>query len=86
MCEVIEQKEKDEDEVKLINARLEEKENEVQQLSLQKVDIINHLDVENQEIINLRTKNVRLQNDLNNEKKTNERILNSQQSMNQLIE
>ena len=55
MCEVIEWKDKIEDEIKLINARLEEKENEVQQLSLQQVDIISQLEVANQEVFNLRT-------------------------------
>ena len=78
MYEVIEQKDKAKDEVKLINARLEEKENKVQQLSLQQVDIINQLDVANQEVVNWRTKNVRLQNHPNTQKETNKRMLNSQ--------
>ena len=86
MCEVMEKNNKAEDDMRLLSARLEEKENEVKQLSLQQVDIINQLDVADQEFVNLRTKNFRLQNDLNIEKKTNERMLNSQKNMNRLIE
>ena len=41
MCEVMEQKNKVEVDMRLLSARLEEKENEVQHLSLQQVDIIN---------------------------------------------
>ena len=36
--------------------------------------------------MNLRLENERLQNDLNTEKKTNERMLKSQESMNELNE
>ena len=82
----MEQKNITKDDMRLLSARLEEKENEVQQLSLQQVDIINQLDVANQEVINLRTENVRLQNNLNTKKKTKERMLNSQERMNLLIQ
>ena len=65
---------------------IEEKENEIKQLSLQQEYFIDQLNDANQELINLRTENERLQNDLNIEKKTNERMMKSHESMNQLNE
>lgn len=46
--------------------------------------MINWLDGANQEVINLRIENDRLKNDLREEKETNERLMRSQESMNQL--
>ena len=48
--------------------------------------MINQLNGANQEVINLRIENERLQNDLNIEKKTNEIMMKSQENMNQLTE
>ena len=47
---------------------------------------IDQLTNANEELMNLRSKNERLQNDLNIEKKKNERMLKSQTKMNQLNE
>lgn len=63
---------------------IEENDNEINQLSLQQTYLIDQLNDTNQELINLRTKNERLQNDLSIEKKTNERMMKSHESMNQL--
>ena len=60
--------------------------NEIQHLSLQKTDFINQLTNANEEIMNLRYENERLQNDLNFERKINERMMKSQIDMNQLNE
>ena len=48
--------------------------------------MINQLNDANQEVFNLRTKSERLHNYHNTKKKTNERTVKSQESMNQLIE
>ena len=69
-----------------IKEELEGKKNEIHHLSLQLVDFIDQLTNASEEIMNLRSKNERLQNDLNTEKKTNERMMKSQVEMNQLNE
>ena len=69
-----------------IKEEIEGKDNEIQHLSLQQADFINQLTNRNEEIMNLRSKNERLQNDLNNEKQTNKRMMKSQEDMNQLNE
>ena len=56
---------------------IEEKNNEIQQLSLQQEDFINQLTNANEELMNLRSEKERLQNDLNIEKKTYERMMKS---------
>ena len=48
--------------------------------------MINQLNGANQEVINLRNENERLQNDLSVEKKTNERMMRSQERIIQLTE
>lgn len=48
--------------------------------------MINHLNSANQEVINLRTKNDRIKNDLRAKKETKERMMRSQENMNQLTE
>ena len=48
---------------------MEGKYNEIQHLSLQQTDFINQLTNANEEIMNLRSKNERLQNDLNTKRK-----------------
>lgn len=79
LCQVMEEKNKTKEE-------LEGKNNEIQHLSLQQVDFIDQLTNANEEIMNLRSKNERLQNDLNTKKKTDERMMKSQEDMNQLSE
>ena len=79
LCEVMEEKEKTKEEI-------EGKNNEIQHLSLQQTDFIDQLTNANEEIMNLRSENERLQNDLNTEKKTNERMMKSQAAMDQLSE
>ena len=63
---------------------MEGKDNEIQHLSLQQTDFINQLTNANEEIMNLRSENERLQNDLICERKINERMMKSQVDMNQL--
>ena len=79
LCEVLEEKEK-------VKEDLEGKSNEIQHLSLQQADFINQLTNENEEIMNLRSKNERLKNDLDNKRQTYERMMKSQADMNQLNE
>ena len=79
LCEVIEEKNK-------IKEEIEGKNNEIQHLFLQQEDFINQFHNTNEEIMNLRSENERLLNDLNTEKKTNERMMKSQEDMNQLNE
>ena len=74
------------EEKKNIREELEGNNNEIQHLSLQQEDFVNQLTYTNEEIMNLRSENQRLQNDLNIEKKTNERMMKSQAYMNQLNE
>ena len=62
ICEFMEEKDKAKEEI-------EGKNNEIQHLSLQQAYFINHLTNANEEIVNLRLENERLQNDLNIEKK-----------------
>ena len=69
-----------------IKEKIEGKNNEIQHLSLQQADFINHLTNANEEIMNLRSKNERLENDLNSKRKINERMMKSQEKMNQLNE
>ena len=69
-----------------IKEELEGKNNEIQHLSLQQEDFIDQLTNANEEIMNLRLENERLQNNLNTKKKTNERMMKSQGEMNQLNE
>ena len=57
---------------------LEGKNTEIQYLSLQQVIFIDQLTNANEEIMNLRSNNERLQNDLNTERKTNKRMMKSQ--------
>ena len=70
------------EEKKKTKVEMEGKDNEIQHLSLQNTDFINQLTNANEEIMNLRSKNERLQNDLNFEKKINERMMKSQENMN----
>ena len=65
---------------------MEGKYNEIQHISLQQIDFINQLTNANEEIMNLRSENERLHNDLNSERKINERVMKSQANMNQLNE
>ena len=62
---------------------IEGKNNEIQLLSIQQEDFINQLTNANEEIMNLRSENERLQNDLNTKKKTNEKMMKFQANMNQ---
>ena len=68
LCKIMEEKKK-------TNAELEGKDNEIQHLSLQQTDFINQLTNANEEIMNLRLENERLQNDLNSERQLNERMM-----------
>ena len=54
---------------------IEEKKNEIQNLSLQQVDFIDQLTNANEELMNLWLDNERLQNDLNTKKQTNQRTI-----------
>ena len=65
---------------------MEGKDNEIQNLSPQKNEFINQLTNTNEEIMNLRLENERLQNDLNSKRQLNERMMKSQADMNQLNE
>ena len=69
---------------RLLNNRLKEKDNEIHQLSVHQVDMINQLNSANQEVVNLRTYNDGLKNDQRAYKETNERMMRSQESMDQL--
>ena len=69
-----------------IKEEIEGKNNEIQHLSLQQTNFINQLTNANEEIMNLRSENQGLQNDLNTKKQTNESIMKSQEYMNQLNE
>ena len=69
-----------------IKEEIEGKKNEIHHLSLQQVDFINQLTNANEEIMNLRSENERLLNDLNTEKQTNERMMKSQADLNRLNE
>ena len=53
---------------------IEGKNNEIQQLSLQQVDFIDHLTNASKDIMNQRLENERLQNYLNTKKKTNTNV------------
>ena len=55
MCEIMEQKDKANEEKRLLPKKIEEKNNEIYGLSIQQVDLIDQLNDENQELINLRT-------------------------------
>ena len=68
------------------NEEIEKKTNAFQHLSLQQSYFINQLNNENEELINLRLENERLQNDLNTKKKANLRMLKCQENMNQMNE
>ena len=61
-----------------IKEEMEGKENEIQHLSLQQSDFTNQLTNANEEIMNLRSENERLQNDLNSKRQINERMMKSQ--------
>ena len=65
---------------------IEGKNNEIQHISLQRENLIDQITNTNKKIMNLRSKNEILQNDLNIEKKTNDRMMKSQEDMNQLDE
>ena len=60
MCENIEQKDKANEEKRLLSEKIEEKNNEIYGLSIQQEDLIDYLSDANQELINLRTRNERL--------------------------
>ena len=60
-----------------IKEEIEGKNNEIQHLSLQQTDFIDQITNANEEIMNLRSENERLLNDLNTEKKNNERMMKS---------
>ena len=79
LCEVMEEKNK-------IKEEIEGKNNEIHYLSLQQVDLINYLTNANEEIMNLRSENEILQNNLDIDKQKNERLMKSQVDMNQLNE
>ena len=79
LCEIMEEKNETKE-------KLEGKDNEIQHLCLQRTDFINQLTNANEEIVNLRSENERLQNDLNFERQLNERMMKSQVDMNQLNE
>ena len=79
LCEVMEEKDK-------AKEKIEGKKNEIQHLSLQQEDFIYKITNENEEIMNLRLENERLQNDLNTKSQTNERMMKSQEDINQLKE
>ena len=72
MCEDMEQMDKAKEEKRQLTKKIEEKNNEIHQLSLQQEDTIDQLNDANQELINLRIENERLHNDPNIEKQTNE--------------
>ena len=55
---------------------IEQKNNEIQQLSLQQEDFIDQLSNANEEIMSLRSKNEKIRNDLNFERKINKRLRN----------
>ena len=55
---------------------MEGKDNEIQHLSLQQTEFINQLTNANEEIMNLRSENETLHNDLYPKRKTNEIIIN----------
>ena len=74
------------EEKKKIKEEIEGNNNKIQHLFLQQAGFINQLINANEEIINLRLENERLQNDLNIERKTNERMMKSQANINQLNE
>ena len=74
------------EEKKKTKEELKGKDNEIQYLSLQQNEFINQLTNANEEIMNLRFENERLQNDLNSKRQTNERMMKSQADMNQLNE
>ena len=82
MCENMEKKDKANEEKRLITEKIEEKDNEIHQLSLQQANLIDQLNDANQELINLRIENEIFHNDLSIEKKTNERMMKSHESMN----
>ena len=63
-----------------IKVEIEGIDNEIQHLSLQQTDFINQLTNANEEIMNLRFENERLQNDLNSERKINERLMKSKKT------
>ena len=63
---------------------MEGKDNEIKHLCLQQTNFINQLTNANEEIMNLRSKNERLQIDLNSKRQLNERMMKSQVGMNQL--
>ena len=74
------------EEKKKTKEEIDGKNNEIQHLSLQQADFINQLTNANEEIMNLRSENERLQNDLNTKRKTNKRMMKSQVDINQLNE
>ena len=65
-----------------IKEEMEGNNNEIQHLSLQQANFINQFTNANEEIMNIRSKNERLQNDLNIERQTNERMMKSQVDIN----
>ena len=65
---------------------LDGKNNEIQNQSLQLVDLIDQISNENDEIMSLRIENESLKNDLDTEKQINGRMMKSQADMNQLHE
>ena len=75
LCEVMEEKNKAKEEI-------EGKNNEIQHLSLQQADFIDYFTNANEEFMNLRSENERLQNDLDTKMKTNERMMKSQANIN----
>ena len=65
---------------------IEGKDNEIQHLSLQQTDFINQLTNANEEIMNLRSENETLLNDLNSERQINENLQNDLKSKKKLNE
>ena len=80
----MEQKDKANEERRFLYEKIEEKNNEINGLSIQQENLVDQLNDANHEFFNLRTENEILENDLNMEKKTNERMMKSQESMNEL--
>ena len=79
LCEVMKEKSKAKEEI-------EGKSNEIQKLSLQQANFIDQLTNANEDLMNLRSKTKRLQNELNIQNQTYERMMKSQESMNQFNE
>ena len=72
-----------EKEIKLLTEKLDERNNEVSQLSIQQVDLSRQLDEALQTINQLKEENEKLKSDLINEKQNKEKMITFEQSKNQ---